>query len=210
MDWINLIRHAADSALRSIMGMRPHFMVRREADSVAVNSLKPNRPSSVTKPLPALVKSRPPQFEERYAVMQNSTATDQVFLSLRATLFEACDALSTKARRNEGGKIIFREQGKTSEGRPFMFFKPYSDYGWLIERSGAGWRVSRAEKIVRQQMFLRGNGDPWDVVLVYEDPKGEGAVRVKSQRFGNTLMALPVYEARMRESFTAEIVGRVH
>lgn len=213
MEWFEVIRHAADSALRSVMGMRPKFILHRakgvtelySAKTASVREASEKRKLASTSS--AIVKSRPLHFEERYIVSQDSRQADMIFTQLRNGLFEDCDMASEKARRNAGGKMIYREQGKTSEGRPFLFFKPFSDYGWLLERSGAGWRLSRAEKIVSQQMFLRSHSDPWDVVLLYEDPKGEGSPRVKSQRFGGTLMSPQVYERRMRESFMAELIG---
>lgn len=207
MEWLELVRHAADSAMRSMMGMRSRFVLRR---APLVKQSPPNIPIDLKFSPRAIVQQRPAHFEDRYIVSESKQMVDDAFLSLRRSLFDDCDAQTALARRQQGGRMIFREQGKTSEGRPFMFFKPFNDFGWLIERSGAGWRISRAEKIVSQQIFLRGNGDPWDIVLLYADPKGEGAIRVKSQKFGNTLMSLPVYEQRMRTAFGIELLGPAH
>ena len=212
MEWVEMLRHSADSALRSVMGMRPRFiLLRRGLDRVRNLATKPPRPVSKAARAPAvLVKDRPIHFEERYAVAENARVIDEAFGGLRRKLFGECEAISSEARQNDSGRIILREQGTTSEGRQFLFFKPFSDFGWLIERSGAGWRVSRAEKIISQQMFLRSHADPWDVVLMYQDPKGEGIQRVKSHRFGNTLMSLAVYEQRMSAAFSAELRGQVN
>lgn len=201
MEWFDILKHAADSALRSIMGMRPRFVLRR--------ALPLRLTRSTRSPVPELVKSRPLRLDETFLIADDHRAADEMFVHLRRAIFEDCDALSTAARQGNGGRTIFRETGTTAEGRAFLFFKPYNDYGWLIERSGAGWRVSRAEKIVRQQMFLRSNADPWDIVLVFADPMREGSFRVRSHRFGNALMAYPVYEQRMREAFCKELLGFV-
>lgn len=202
MRWLDLVRYSADSALRSVMGMRPRMWVRRS---------KENKSSSTayqrTREVPELVHARPAHLEDRYGVVDDKKQLDAIFAGLRDKLFEDSEALSAAARRGDGGKTVFRESGKTSDGRGYIFFKPLNDYGWLVERSGAGWRVSRAEKIISQQMFLRSNSDPWDVAVLYTDPKRSDIVRVNSQRFGQTLMSMAVYEQRMRESFATELLG---
>ncbi|MCX6125942.1 MAG: hypothetical protein NTV34_14515 [Proteobacteria bacterium] len=213
MEWVELLRHSADSALRSLMGMSPRFiLLRRGLGRVRPLSTKavPSASKTGLRAPAVLVKDRPVHFEERYAVANSAREIDEAFGCLRKKLFRECEAISSEARQSGSGRIILREQGTTSEGRLFLFFKPFSDFGWLIERSGAGWRVSRAEKIVSQQMFLRSHADPWDVVLMYQDPKGEGSQRVKSHRFGNTLMSLVVYEQKMSDAFSAELRGQVN
>lgn len=212
MNWIDLIRYSADSALRSVMGMRPRFWLRRAARSRDLNPAKSKSASSSsayqrTREKPELVHDRPAHLEDRYGVLEDKKQLDVIFANFREKLFEDAEALSAAARRGQGGKTIFREAGKTSDGRAYIFFKPLSDYGWLIERSGAGWRISRAEKIISQQMFLRSNSDPWDVAVLFSDPKHSGTIRVNSQRFGQTLMSMAVYEQRMRESFEVELLG---
>jgi hypothetical protein len=209
MGWIELVLHAADSALRSVMGMRQRFVLRRsESRASAVRAREErDRNQAYARQSAAIVKSRPPQLEERYAVLQEPTDIDGAFRLLRKELLLEVDKLNEAAREEDGSRLIQREIGVTAEKRHFLFLKPFNDYGWLLERSGAGWRVSRAEKIVSQDMFLRSNADPWDLVNVYEDPSGEGAHRVKSQRFGGALLALPVYHDRMKQAFIAELTG---
>lgn len=201
MDWLELIRHASDSVVRAVMGMVPRFEVRRSqlAEKNLLDKTRGQR---------ELVIARPQHLQDRYAVVNDGRVIDDAFTSLKEKLFGDCEALSAAARRGDGGKTIYRETGKTSEGRAFAFFKPFNDYGWLMERSGAGWRISRAEKIVTQQMFLRSNNDPWDVAVLHADPERRGIVRVSSQRFGQTLMSLAVYEQRMRDAFRVELIGR--
>jgi len=183
------------------MGMAPRFQVRKRRSGTNPPPKKPFDQNH------ALVKARPPHWEERYHVAQSAQDVDAQFQQLKSVLFAQCDHISEQARRNRGGKMIHREQGQTADGRPFIFLKPFNDFGWLIERSGAGWRISRAEKIISQQMFLRSNTDPWDIVMLFEDPVGEGAPRLKSQRFGNALMSPVVYEHHMAKSFILELIG---
>ena len=197
MDWVQKICYSFDSILRALMGMGPRVDLGRR--DPRISSKPPGGPE--------LVKQRPVHLEQRYTVQDNERRVDEVFSSMRASLITMTDEISDAARRGLRGKIVFRETGKTSEGRGFAFFKPMSDYGWLVERTGAGWRISRAEKIIDREMFLRSNSEPWDVAILYEDPAGQGQPRVKSSRFGNTLMALPVYQEKLRGSFEQQLLG---
>ena len=204
VEWFDLIRYSADSTIRSIMGMKDRLLLRRAPKEPAPAYQR----TAVKKAMATeLVHSRPAHLEESYGIFEDTRQIDQIFTSLRKKLFEDSDALSTLARRGEGGKTVFRETGKTSEGRGYILFKPFNDYGWLIERSGAGWRINRAEKIISQNMFLRSNGDAWDVAVLFADPKRSDFVRVKSQRFGDTLMSMAVYEQRLRSAFQNELIG---
>lgn len=200
MGWIEMLRYSADSAIRSVMGMKDRLLLRRLPNTVKTSY---ERKAKATE----IVHARPAHLEDRYGIVDDSKVIDALFASLRQKLFEDSDALSALARRGEGGKTVFREAGRTNEGRPYLFFKPFNDYGWLVERSGAGWRISRAEKIINQQMFLRSSADPWEVAVLFADPKRPDFVRIKSQRFGETLMSLAVYEQRLRSAFQNELIG---
>jgi len=148
----------------------------------------------------ALVKDRPLSLEERYRVVDDPRAVETVFKRLAAPLMELCDAVSTEARRQNSGRVVLRELGNTDDRRSYVFMKPMNEYGWLMERGGAGWRVSRAEKIIGAEMFMRSSADPWDLVTLWQDPKGEGLMRVKSQRFGHELMTVTEYERRLTDA----------
>jgi hypothetical protein len=162
-------------------------------------------------PATTLIKDRPLSLEERYRVIDDARHVETVFKRLAAPLMELCDAVSAKARQQNSGRVVLRELGTTDDRRSYVFMKPMNEYGWLIERGGAGWRVSRAEKIIGADMFMRSNADPWDLVTLWQDPKGEGLTRVKSQRFGHELMTVTEYERRLtdalREVFTS---GEAH
>jgi hypothetical protein len=139
---------------------------------------------------------------DRYRVMANDSSLGDVFERLVGSLCQLCDQLSMQRRRGLGGAIILCEQGTTSDGRLFLFMKPLSEHGWLLERSSAGWRMSRADKIVGQHLFLRSNEDPWEVATLWGDSRGELLVRVGSLRFGKDLLVLSEYERRLIESMT--------
>jgi hypothetical protein len=208
MDWLELIRESTDSVIRSVMGAKPRFQVitAKIASSLEPKPAKPSLRKGVFD-AKAIVKDRPVYFEDRYIVTSDKDVVERVFNSLKQRLFLEADQVSTKARYSSEGKIILREQGTTSDGSPFIFFKPFSDYGWLIERNDSGWRIGRAEKILRPQMFMRSSTDPWDTVHVYTDPQGVGSIRIKSRRFGHALMSIPVYEDRMGQAFIDELLG---
>ena len=199
MEWLQRITDSCDSILRAVMGMKPRIDVIRAKDRKAY---QPSRPK-----MPELVKSRPAHLEQRYAVQEDGRRVDKAFGVIRDSLIDMTEEVSASARRGGRGKIVFREAGKTAEGRRYAFFKPMSDFGWLMERTGAGWRISRAEKIVDRDFFLRSNAEPWDVAVLYEDPSGEGQPRVKSLRFGTNLIALEVYQDKLRGAFETQLVG---
>jgi hypothetical protein len=153
------------------------------------------RPSSTV--ATDLVNARPMSLEDRYRIVDDARHVESVFKRLAAPLMELCDAVSTQARQLNSGRVVLRELGTTDDRRSYIYMKPMNEYGWLVERGGAGWRVSRAEKIIGADMFMRSNADPWDLVTLWQDPKGEGLMRVKSQRFGHDLMTVTEYERRL-------------
>lgn len=147
-----------------------------------------------------LVKSRPLFLEDRYQIVQNRVEIETIFNQISQRLMELCDLLSSAARQHGSGRVVLRQLGVTNDKRPFVFMKPMSESGWLLEMGPAGWRMSQAEQIISREMFLRSHNDPWDVATVWKDPKGEGLTRVQSQRFGRELMTISEYERRLCES----------
>jgi hypothetical protein len=76
-----------------------------------------------------------------------------------------------------------------------------------MEKSAVGWRISRAEKIVGQNLFLRSNEAPWDMATLWSDEKGEGLRRVSSSRVGKDLLSISEYERRLVESLKDLLVN---
>jgi hypothetical protein len=155
----------------------------------------------------AVMKSRQQTLEMRYQILEDQQQVETIFKRLAVPLLELCDTISSSARVNGGGRVILRELGTTDDRRSYVFMKPMSEYGWLMERSGAGWRTSRAEKIIGDSVFMRSHQDPWDVVTVWKDPQGEGLTRVRSQRFGGDLLSMPEYWRRLSESYVDIFTG---
>ena len=147
-----------------------------------------------------LVVSRAPLSVDRYRINNNSRDVEETFNRVVGGLMELCDRMSMDARRGMPGRVVLREQGSTEDGRSYLFMKPMSEHGWLMEKSSAGWRISRAEKIVGQNLFLRSNEEPWDLATLWSDEKGERLMRISSSRVGKDLLSISEYERRLVES----------
>lgn len=146
------------------------------------------------------IKTRPLFLEDRYQIVQSSGEIELIFAQLAERLIGVCDALSSASRAQGAGRVVLRQIGVTNERRPYLFMKPMSESGWLIETGPAGWRVSQAEQIISRELFMRRQADAWDVATVWKDPRGEGLTRVQSQRFGRELMTVSEYERRLCDS----------
>ena len=146
-----------------------------------------------------LVKPRPMSMSLQWEVIQDDHLGDETFFKIRQQVFEHIDR-----QRFEGGggalrSKMFCETGRIQPGRPYFFLKPTNEIGWLFERSGPGWVISRAEKIVGQDMFLR-RGDPWDIVSLYGTPDGAGSLRVSSPRMKGELLSLAIYRMKLLQN----------
>lgn len=145
-----------------------------------------------------LVVDRPATLEQRYELVDREELADEVFKRLQRHIY---GALATREREGDGGsraKTIFREAGRLAPGRPYFYLKPQDRPGWLVERSGMGWVVSQAEKIVDRDLFLR-RGEPVDSVSLYVATDRPAFPRVRSPLFGTDLLAFAVYEQRLLE-----------
>jgi hypothetical protein len=147
-----------------------------------------------------VVKNRHQSLEERYRVLEDQRQVEVIFKRLAEPLLDLCDEVSAAARGNPEARVVLRELGTTDDRRSYVYMKPMSEQGWLMERGGAGWRVSRAEKIIGQSMFMRSHQDPWEVATVWHDPQGQGLSRIRSQRFGHELLTMSEYERRLAEA----------
>lgn len=139
----------------------------------------------------ALMKSRPATLEQRYRLLDHGELADEIFSRLKRRVTDA-----VFAQQMSGKASALVEAGKLSPGRPYFFLKPLGRQGWLFERSGAGWVVARAEKIVAQDLFLR-DGAPVDSVSLFIAPDQAGYPRVRSSTLGGDLLSLAVYEQRL-------------
>lgn len=139
----------------------------------------------------AVIKDRPVSLEQRYAPLDSSLQADEIFLRLKHNLYAALDA-------QEGGRTIFRESGRVAPGRPYFYLKPAGEKGWLWERQGAGWVITRAEKIIGRNLFLRDE-EPVDAAELFIAKDRAALPRVRSQTLGQDLLAMAVYEQKLRK-----------
>ena len=179
--WSNLFRSSVGRWLPSSKSLSGKALMGiREADEGSAGKVPKRR---------ALVKDRPASLEQRYAILDHAALADEVFLRLKQQLFTAIDS-----RRS--GPTVFREAGRLAPGRPYFYLKPANQTGWLCERSGAGWLLTPAEKIVGRDLFLRGD-EPIDSVVLYMAQDRVVMPRVRSQLLGDDLVALAVYEQKL-------------
>ena len=149
-----------------------------------------------------LVKERPSRLQDDFVLVEDRRTLDQIFLRLRG---QFCDP-SVRRTKSLGKKTIIKETGKLDPDRLYFYLKPLNQSGWLFERSGSGWLVSRAEKIVGQNTFMRSH-EPWDRVTVFDGKSGKlNAPRITSDRLGAELVSFAVYEEKLRSTITEEIV----
>jgi hypothetical protein len=186
---------SAGQWLRKLLKFNKYSTLRTEAEPHQKTTPQSDR----------LVKNRPLSMEDRYRIVEDTRVAESVFKRLAAPLMELCDDVSNEARKSQQGRVVLRELGTTSDRRSYLFMKSLNDYGWLMERGGVGWRISRAEKIIGQDMFMRSSNDPWDVATVWSDPKGEGMQRIRSQRFGGELMSVTEYERRLIDAMREQL-----
>ncbi len=139
----------------------------------------------------ALIKDRPVSLEQRYGLLGSNDQADEIFLRLKQNLYAALDA-------HVHGRTIFRESGRVAPGRPYFYLKPAGEKGWLCERQGTGWVITRAEKIVDRNLFLRDE-EPFDSVELYVANDRLAMPRVRSQSLGQDLLAMAVYEQKLRQ-----------
>ena len=143
-----------------------------------------------------IVKSRPPSAADDYLLLHDDDTLDGVFHRLKAAIYSDID--DQRAKRAAVGIItpsLMREYGRVSANRQYFFIKPPRNTGWLFERSGTGWVISRADKIVEENTFVR-HGEPWDIVAVFGSKNG-GAVRVSSPRLRDDLLSFNTYQRKL-------------
>ena len=113
----------------------------------------------------------PRQQSTSNTAIQDPYQIDQIFETLREELFKALNiGESIKSDPITGiTQQFFAEYGLIDSGSKYFYIQPMNHKGWLVERSGLGWLVSLADKIVSKDQFMR-NSEPNGISLVYEDP----------------------------------------
>lgn len=151
-----------------------------------------------------LVKDRPLSLDQRYSPMTESDPLDDIFVRVRESFFGAISGVNAQSTTPVSVRRRYlRESGRVASKRLYFYLKPLNEIGWLFERSGSGWVVSRAEKIVGQGTFMRPP-DAWDIVVLHKSLESPGLVRVSSQRFSTELMPFSVYEQKLLTAVLSE------
>ena len=140
--------------------------------------------------------------EPEYHLIQEKDFSDQIFQRLKQSLFYSANA--SNADNQEGpGIVYFKESGRLEPGRLYFYLKKSGQQGWLFERSGIGWLVTRCEKISERDLFLRLE-EPTDIVTAFFSKEKPGSYRISSELMGGELISFLVYERLMaRQIFGA-------
>jgi hypothetical protein len=181
--------------LGEFLGTPRTWLGRGDPGSVAGTPATAEKPAK--SPASQLMKPRrEPRgtLEDRYQLLEADELADEVFQRLRSRVYTALNRISAS---QHGRPQHYREMGRLSAGkRSYFYVQPMGRAGILFERSGAGWVVSPAERIVHQQTFLRSQ-EPIDTVSLYLSNDSAAYPRVRSSAEGDSLLALAVYEQRL-------------
>jgi len=130
--------------------------------------------------------------EETFGMAYDMSVIDRVFEEQRQTFWQLLDDVrSEKSSMNDHTAGIYREFGKADGGRRYFYVKTFNERGWLFERSGIGWVLSRAEKITERNLFVR-HGSAFDLVTVLVS-KDSSRVRISSQRWSLDHLNADIY-----------------
>jgi hypothetical protein len=133
----------------------------------------------------------------RFELVNDRTIPDQYFERLRRLIFKQLDELRGGQESAKSlSPIMFREAGRVSDNRSYFYLKEPGETGWLFERAGNGWIISRCEKIHGSGTFIRRT-DAWDIVNLFAPSEGDAPVRVTSQRTGGDMISFFVYESKI-------------
>ncbi len=173
-----------------------------KGDGFKTSSL--NTPKSWHREQQRLMKSRPLDLEQSYALCEDVAKILEAFQYVSTIIIALCQKKS-----EQGDDEYFFERGKTSNDRSYLFIQPFNSPGWLFEQGPAGWTLSYARKISQQDLFVR-QGEVIDIATVYVSSVDRAQIRVSSPYlYGSSLYTLDYYAEnimrRLREkSFLLE------
>jgi hypothetical protein len=134
----------------------------------------------------------------RYSMVMDSAVIEAAFARMR-NLFEE----NLYDPKKLAPRYQF-ERGRLAEDRSYFYLAPWHEEGWLFERGPTGWIVSRAEKIVQQNTFMR-RAEAFDSVTLYQaDGEKDACLRLESIAMGPDLMTFPVYAVALQRSLDLE------
>ena len=129
-----------------------------------------------------------------YTLIQERDLADTLFERLKESLYRPYEQGAEEGGFEGGG--YFWEAGRIDPGRLYFYLKKANEKGWLFERSGIGWLVSRSEKIIDQSLFLRLE-EPVDIVTTFRAEPDSGRYKINSELMGGELISFVVYERLM-------------
>lgn len=152
------------------------------------------RPFQRSRPIPEAELGSLSAEPSHYQLAEVEADVDLVFDRLRSYCYERF--LETRETPYDEvlpeSPSLFWESGKLEPGRSYFYLKKHNEIGWLFERSGYGWVISRCEKIVGQSLFMRRE-EAWDLVNLYKFDGPFEHFRVASEKTGGHLMSFLLY-----------------
>jgi hypothetical protein len=93
---------------------------------------------------------------------------------------------------------LYEEQGRLTENQtPYFFLKPANKKGFFFVLAKNGWSISFAERIVKDNLFIRDR-ELWDQVELFEPIHPHSSLRIRSTYIlDNQIISYPVYEKMM-------------
>lgn len=141
----------------------------------------------------SLVNDAPRSLSESYKRNLNQPELDAIFLRMRRNITKSLDDVE----KLQGKVLALRENGTLMTGKPYFYIKPFSQKGWLFERTDTGWVISLAEKIYGQDSFIRSD-HAWDIASILTNTDGNATPRVNSSKFDLNLVSLSLYEDQVK------------
>jgi hypothetical protein len=179
---INLFRHF--KKLDSFMG---HLFGKRAVSSADVERVRA-RTDQLVRALPQHLA------EHHYELNHNESEVEELFQRVRTTLYKFIH--SKQGAKVSYTPLVRTEQGKMTDKRSYFYLEPWSDSGWLFERTTNGWVIAPADKIVGQNTFFRQGA--WDVINVMSRNDNNGMFRLMTKNSGSDLVSLHVYEESLK------------
>lgn len=137
-----------------------------------------------------------------YELVGTRERTEEAFLAIRSQVLRRCRAFN---QEHPGLPAFFIETGLIDPGRRYFYVKPKNAPGWLVEESTSGWVVSRSEKIVGQDLFLR-KGEAWDIASLFQ--KGTlPRPRVSSSLTRDQIISLALYGRILERAILESVQG---
>jgi hypothetical protein len=147
-----------------------------------------------------LIKSRPVSLEKRDQRLADDQVSARLFFETKTFVFKSVDQHN---QQNEISQRYLKESGRMNDGRSYYFIQPLNTQGWLFEQTSTGWIISRAQKNVAANSFLRGY-DHWDLISVFK-AEDSSNTRLSSQRLNMHLVSPLVYQAQLVENLLGQV-----